>query len=458
MARKLSRRHFLQLSGASAAFAAAGGLHLNRLLASPLRQASGNISFAGWGGVAEDEGVQAAIQQFQSENPGITVEWLHTPDTEFTQVFLANIAAGTPPDTAFIPSDNYETYRQQGLLLDITDYLMNDPLLGQPDYFIQPQESARSADDEGRWHGIGSCWVAPHIYYNAAIFEEEGITPPGFKDGEIWDWDSFIDVAKQLTVDANGRHPGDAGFDPENIQRWAIQWPFNNAVHIAAAVYSNGGQFIADGRSGLDSPEAIDALQKMADLIYVHNVAPQDAALSTLGMTNTQMIDTGRLAMGVDGSWALSWMKDVTVPLGTGALPALQEPASFMQAHFHSALASTENPDASWEWVRYLATPFYQLQFLKIGLWLPSQTALMTEEGLASWITEGVHPANYVDLVTDYLPKYGVTARIPPGYLEANTNFITPAFQAIANGTPAADVLPDAIAQANAIIDAAAEA
>jgi hypothetical protein len=60
--------------------------------------------------------------------------------------------------------------------------------------------------------------------------------------------------------------------------------------------------------------------------------------------------------------------------------------------------------------------------------------------------------------VIDYLPKYGVTGRIPPGYTTADANFITPAYDAINNGQAAADVLPDAIKQANdAIAEAASE-
>ena len=455
--KKLSRRNFLQLSGASAALAASG-LPLHHLLrAAPLRQDVTTISFAGWGGTQEQAGVEAAIAQFEQENPSIHVEWLYTPDTEFTRVFLSNLAAGTPPDTSFIPSNTYETFRAQGILLDITDYLTSDPLLGQADYFIQPQESNRCADANGRWHGIGSCWVAPHLYYNAELFDAAGITPPGFKDDELWEWDQFVEIAKQLTVDANGRHPDDAGFDPENITQWGVQYPFSNETFIAAAVYSNGGALVNENGSALDSPEAIEALQNLADLMYVHHVAPRSAALSSLGMTNTQMLDTGRLAMAVDGSWALSWMNPstVSVPMGTGALPKMSQAATFMQAHFHSALAATQHPDQAWQWVRFLATPFYQTQFCKIGLWLPSQTALMTEEGLATWITEGIHPANYIDFITEYLPKYGVTTRIPAGYVEASLNFINAAYDAINGGQAAADVLPDAVRQANEAIAAA---
>jgi multiple sugar transport system substrate-binding protein len=455
--KKLSRRNFLQMAGAGAAGFAAGASFLpgmSRAFAAPARQDGVNITFGGWGGAAEDEGVQAAIQVFQEENPGITVEWQHTPNAgDYNNVLLTNFAAGTAPDTSFIISDAYETLRLQGLLMDITDQITSDDVLGREDYFIQPQEANRCADADGRWHGIGSCWVAPHLYYNAELLDAEGISAPGFKDDEIWDWDTFIENAKQLTVDSNGRHPDDDGFDPDSIERWAIDWPLW-WIPIASAVYSNGGAFVQDGLFALDTPEALEAMQRLSDLIYVHHVAPRAASLADLGMTNTQMIDNGRLAMGVDGSWALSWMNPslATVPLNTGALPMMQQPASLMQAHFHSVISSTTHPDEAWQWVRFLATPFYQTQFCKIGLWIPSQTDLMTEEGLATWITEGIHPPNYVDFVTEYLPAHGVAVRLPVGTLEASANFLVPAFEALANGTPAADVFPDAVRQANEVV------
>ncbi len=179
---KLSRRGFLKLSAASAAALAAAGMPLGgRLFASTSKQGVVTVTFMGWGGQQEDEGVRAAIEVFQSENPGIRVEWLQIPTQttpDFTSAFLSNVAAGTPPDTSFVDSSNYETFSQRGLLMDITDRITGDELLGQPNYFNEPQEAARCADDNGRWYGIGSCWVAPHLYYNADLLDEAGITRP----------------------------------------------------------------------------------------------------------------------------------------------------------------------------------------------------------------------------------------------------------------------------------------
>jgi multiple sugar transport system substrate-binding protein len=456
--KRLSRRDFLRMSGASAALLAAGVNLPSALRAEALRQDVTNIVFGGWGATAEDNGVQAAIKEFMSQNPNIAVQWQLTPQANYyMQQLLTNFADGPAPDASFITTDAYETLAKGGQLMDLTDRIKADPDLSKPDYFF-PQEVTRSADDEGHWHGIGSTWVAAQTYHNLDIFDKAGIKPPGFKDEELWDWDTFITNAKQLTVDENGRHPDDAGFDPDNIQQWAVDFPLGNFVIPAGLVYSNGGAWIKDGLVALDSPEAMEALQNAADLVYKHHVAPRTAAMADLGMTNTQMVDSGRLAMAIDGSWALSWMNPTTVTnatLGTGAIPYMKTPADYMQAHFHSVISATQHPEEAWDWVRFLATPFYTLSFMKIGLWLPSQMSQVTEDGLKTWITQGIHPANYSDFVTEYLPKHGVVARIPPGYIEANNNFLAPAIQAIVDGTPVEQVMPDAVKQANEVIAAA---
>ena len=113
---------------------------------------------------------------------------------------------------------------RDSILLNITDNLKADPLLGAKDYFIEPQEEQRCTQD-GKWYGIGSCWVAPHIYYNADVFAEDGVEPPSNDPDKAWTWQQFLDTATALTIDAAGKHPNESGFDAENIQRWGVQWP-----------------------------------------------------------------------------------------------------------------------------------------------------------------------------------------------------------------------------------------
>ena len=455
----LSRREFLRLAGLTAtagivaACAPAGGTSTG---ASSSADAPGaeavEITFMGWGGTEEDEGVRVAIEVFQEETPGVTVTWLHTPDN-YAEKLLANIAAQTPPDTAFIGSGDYRTYIRDGLLLDITDQLEGDSLLGAEDYFIQPQEFERCTS-QGRWYGIGSCWVAPHFYYNADIFAAQGIEGPSNDPDEAWTWDEFLEIARQLTIDDNGNNPGDSGFDVENVKQWGVHWP-TWSIPVHSAIAGNGGTW-SDPETELltlDTPEATEAIQAIADLMHVHQVMPQSTAFESLGMTNTQMLETGQLAMAVDGSWALAWMHKIDATLGTGVIPGLKEPATDMQAHLHSALSGSDHPDEAWQWVRFLSTPFYQTQFCKIGLWLPSQTGLTTDEGLESWLTEGVHPEDYIKIPTEFLTRHGHVLYQTAGWPKASS-IVQPAFDAIFNGDQnAADAMAAVVPEANKVLE-----
>lgn len=457
----LSRRAFLKIAGVSFGAAALAAC-APAAAPQPGAQSGGaaqpggavtQISFMGWGNPGEDEGVRNAIAKFEEEQPNIKVTWLHTPEN-YSQKFLALVAAGTPPDTAFIGSGDFRTYVRDKLLLDITDYIQADPLIGAENYFIEPQETDRCTQN-GRWFGIGSCWVAPHIYYNADVFEANGVTPPSMDPDEAWTWDQFLEAARALTIDANGNHPGDPAFDRDNVAQWGVHWP-TWWIPLHSAILSNGGDYIDPDTQlfVLDKPEATEAIQAIADLMLVHQVMPQATVMESLGMSNTQMLESGKLAMAIDGSWALDWMKLINATLGTGVLPKMKVPATTMQAHLHSALAATPNPDAAWEWVRFLSTPYYQLQFCRTGLWLPSQTALTTEEGLKQWISAEVHPPGYEKMVTEYLPRFGHVLYMPPGYPKADS-VITPALDAVWVGDmSAADAMAAAVPEANAILEA----
>jgi multiple sugar transport system substrate-binding protein len=90
------------------------------------------ISFSGWGGTEEDEGVRAAMKVFEEENPDIKMTWIHIPDAgTYNDKVLSLLAAGTPPDTGFIQGDIFSTFARDGLLLDITESLKADAVIGK---------------------------------------------------------------------------------------------------------------------------------------------------------------------------------------------------------------------------------------------------------------------------------------------------------------------------------------
>jgi len=236
--------------------------------------------------------------KFEGENPNI--EWVQVEQPEGVsrlEQLMALVAAGTPPDCARVESDVYRTFCKYGLLLGISDRIAADPVLSAPDYWIQPQERDR-CEFEGEWYGIGSCWVAPHFYYNKELFDELGVEPPSNDPEEAWAWGYFLEIARQLTVDKNGKHPGEAGFDVNSVERWGVYWP-TWWIPMHVAVQSNGADWVdtVTGKIALDKPAAMEAFQRVADLTLVHQVAPTAAAFEALGMAETEFLATKRVAL-----------------------------------------------------------------------------------------------------------------------------------------------------------------
>ncbi len=393
--------------------------------------------------------------RFEGENPNI--EWIQVEQAEGVsrlEQLLSLVAAGTPPDCARVESDVYRTFCKDKLLLSLDSYIASDPEMSKPDYWIQPQEKDRCSY-KGQWYGIGSCWVAPHFYYNKSLFDELGVEPPSSDPDKAWSWDEFLDIARQLTVDANGKHPNEAGFDVDRVERWGVYWP-TWWIPLHAAVQSNAADWVdpESQKIVLDKPEAMEALQRIADLTLVHHVAPSSASFDALGMGEAEFLETKKVALYNTGSWSVNWLWEIEGGLGAGVLPKMKRPATDMQAHLVTIVKDTEYPDAAWKLIRFLSSPWFQERYCQNGLWLPSQTALMTESSIAKWCTPPVHPEGYNLIVTEYAAKYGHYLTMPVGYAKANETALAPVFDKIWIGDgKVADVLPAAVAEANRIME-----
>ena len=293
----------------------------------------------------------------------------------------------------------------------------------------------------------------PHLYYNTAMLETAGVEPPSTDAAQAWTWDQFVEAAKQLTIDANGKHPGDADFDADNIQQWGVSWP-TWSLPRETLIYSNGGDALTeDFTCKLGEPAAVEAIQALADLANVHKVAPLTAQTEQLGMNSMQMLASNKLAILADGSWALQDIAKLGFEYGAGVLPKMKEPMTAGTAHLHVISTETENVEASWKLLAYLSSDDYQRGLCKVGLWLPSHTSLLTEEGWLPGSPTGVHPTGYDKIATDYLTKNTKNQFHPAGYAEADT-LITAALDPVWIGqAKAADVLtPELIEQINDVV------
>jgi multiple sugar transport system substrate-binding protein len=304
----------------------------------------------------------------------------------------------------------------------------------------------------GKTLGTSTASETTLMFYNKDLFDRAGLPYPPSDPAQAWTWDEFLLAARALTADSAGLHPGEVGFDPSQINvygvtladAWWAYYPF---------IYSNGGQIVnEDGtRLLLDSPEALEATQKLADLMWVDMVAPTPDAQRRLPPPEV-LLQTGQLGMLIDGQWKLLDFASMDgLNYGVAVLPKMKEPKTMIFGSPTVIFAGTEHLDAAIQFYKYHNDP-QVVDLFERGLWMPLDQAYYTEPArIAAWLDNPAHPPEARGALVDY--TLCCVVRAPHYYVK---NFgqiadeaIQPAFDRLwwNMGTPA-DAMSAAVAAA----------
>lgn len=344
------------------------------------------LRFMGWEvSPLETQSVKNGLEQFMKENPNIKVEYTTIPGgTQYVAKMQAMVLGDEAPDVFFLQSDYYHDFVKRNSLLDITDKVKNE---GIADDLIDSAVQLSTVDN--KYYGVESCIVAPVLFYNKDIFDKAGVAYPPSDPSKAWTWDEFVNTAKQLTV-KNG----------DKVEQYGV-YGMETYYNLISEIMSNGGNWFTDDlkSSAANTPEVKEVLQAVSDLRKKDGVSPEGKLLTNSGMSAAQMLQTGKIAMLVDGSWALQELSQMNFKVGVGVLPKFDEAITHGQAHLHVASANTKHPEEAWKLIKFLSSEEYQLQNVKAGLWLPNHKSLYTEEGIQKWLTPGVHPDGFKELI-----------------------------------------------------------
>jgi len=343
------------------------------------------LDFMGWeASPLETESVKKGLALFMEQNPNIKVNYQPVPGAQYAQKLLTMLAGNAAPDVFFLGATEYRSFQERDVLLDLTAQFELDMSLSD---FID--SSAEIMNIDGNIYGVSSCTVSPVLYYNKDVFDKENISYPPSDPAKAWTWDEFREAAKKLTVKEGDKITQYGAFGLENFYM------------TSAEILSNGGSlFNADGtKMAINTPEANEVMQSILDLRVKDEVSPTAKTLESVGMKANQMLQTGKVAMVVDGSWALQELATMDFPVGVAALPSFQKSTTHGQAHVHSASKNTEHPEEAWKLLKFLSSEEYQIGLINEGLWMPNRRSLYTEEGIKKWYNEAVHPEGFKEMV-----------------------------------------------------------
>lgn len=286
------------------------------------------------------------VAEFEAETDA-TVEVVTAPIPEHSEKAMLDFISGRGA---------YDVINMQSG--DMTDEFVQ--------YFLPLNDYIDSAPDEWRWEdiieslaqggnrdgvqlGIPYRWGQTLMYYRSDLFEAAGLEPPRT-------YDELLDVARALTTDEvygyvqRGKAPVEISHD------WLTTF------------YGHGGELILpDGSNGIDSQEAIDAINLWKTL-YDEGVFPPDIFAWGRDDYITAM-QQGRAAMGgYVGSYYQRFFGDDSTlerdQIGWALMPAqpgVAEGRNRSGGWYLVINKDSEYPDAAWGLVETLTSPEGQL-------------------------------------------------------------------------------------------------
>jgi len=370
------------------------------------RQGQVTLRFTYWGSPEEKRAIENALGKFMQTYPWIKVEAIQLPNLDYNTRLKAMVALNEEPDIAYMTSYQGELFDRQDMFHNLYAFLERDPDLRKED-FLDYLWYERSPDYA--W-GMSTAGEAFGLYYRRDLLEQAGVEPPPARSEEAWSWERFVHAAKMLTLDGSGRNACDPLFDPDDIVRYGVMFE-TWSEPLSNFIFSNGGGWAdADGNFILNSPEAAEAIQLVADLMNVHHVAPSPFESRSMPSPSVAL-QSGLAAMIIDGQWINLDLARAGVDFDIGVLPKLKRSVTVALSGATVIFKSSEHPEEAWLLFKWLADPHEALELYADGLWMPVLKKWYTEPGLiAKWVDANprAHPPGFKDAMMRQLIENGV--------------------------------------------------
>ncbi|UPL09958.1 ABC transporter substrate-binding protein [Microbacterium sufflavum] len=284
--------------------------------------AGGDVTLT-YGVWSQDETMQALVDAFEKENPGITVDLQVNPWTEYWTKLQVGAQGGTAPDAFWMLGDRFQVYAANDQLLPLGDAIEDAGV----DLGVYPEALVDLFTYDDELYGLPKDFDTVGLWYNKTLFDAAGVAYPT----DQWTWDDVSAAAAQLTDPAAGVY--------------GIAAPLNRQEGFYNTVAQAGGHIIDDGKSGYDDPKTQEGLRFWTDL--------QKAGVSP---TLEQFADTEAVAQFENGSVAMYYggsfyaqrfyeNADLRAAVDVTVLPQGAERATVINGIQNVGFAGTKHPE-----------------------------------------------------------------------------------------------------------------
>ncbi len=319
---------------------------------------------------------------FEEANPGTKVDLVLPPgEGGYEQKMITMFAGGTYPDVFHLHFTRIREFWSKGTLAPYDPFLKGSKM--PIDDFIPGVMVPFKI--KGQTWGIPRDNATGVMYYNRELFAANGVKEPDAN----WQWDTtFLEAAKKLT--------------DLNKKQFGLVFPNVNTIgdqHLE--IYRTWGAdwFDADMKEAkINSQQAVEAMQFMADLRIKHHVAPQTGETPTgdqfhngwAAMTNQwQGYVRGIKLFPASFKWDVN-------PLFKG--PRGAKAINVVGSTAHSLPKGAKNPEAGFALSVHLVNEQVQKDMMAQGRWTTPRKSFLK----FALPTDGV-PTRYQEAIIDRL-------------------------------------------------------
>lgn len=263
------------------------------------------------------------IEKFNEEfNGRIEVEFIQGDWGEVENYITAGVAGGGGiADLIETGTDVGIGWYNQGFVTDLGPYMTDEIRATMPEELW----ASRTAADGVVF--MSGTVTGNHVlvFYNPAILEAAGIEPSS--PDNLWTWDDLIANALILTVDTNGKHLGEAGFDAQNVVQWGFMPRLDNEKVWeeagAFALQATGQPLIRRGEDGMwdifFDDAALPVLEAYTSLVKIGVTSPMAVGLS--GDSQNELFYQGQAAMILRGYFNVSVLEGLYPDFNFNVMP-----------------------------------------------------------------------------------------------------------------------------------------
>ena len=378
--------------------------------------------------------LEQIIEDFETDNPDIRVNYVGLPSDSYEQKVDTAIATGSTPDVITASITDTANWVAQGALQPLDDRFEDG---GWTDQISAPMvETARSVVPDHQLYFAPDTGLANTLWLNVGVLEEEGVAVPTT-------WDEFYDAAEELT------HP------EENQFGYIFRGGPGMFPQVLDAMYGQSGVgsfFDEQDQSTLNDPRNVAALERYVGL-FGNQTAQAD-------LTNeyTNMVAQFGSGAGVMMHHNIGSYQDHVDNLGEENVHGLQPfpseegPITVSGATVlgQAMFAESEHPEEAWRFIEHFLAPEGNALWAEESGKIPSNHEVAEQD----WIADAQPLQAAIEVLNDpdtqvlrepfYLPEYNAIAKTQ----------LEPLWQEVLQGTMTAqeflDIAADAYTQAQA--------